>query len=76
MGNKEIIEGILKDNPEGLTIADLSEKMKMNRITIARSLAELIGEGNIHIREVGRAKLHYWKPFMKVKKRRKKGDRK
>lgn len=61
MEYKERIEGLLKDNPEGLTIQDLSERAKLNRITIAKILAMLEGEKKIIIRNVSTAKLHYWK---------------
>jgi len=61
MANKEIIEKLLKENPQGLTIQELSDKAKVTRNTIAIVLAELKGEKRIVIREVGQAKLIYLK---------------
>jgi DNA-binding IclR family transcriptional regulator len=61
MANKEIIEGLLKDSPQGLTIQDLADKTKLARNTVKIILAQLQGENKIEIREVGQAKLHYWR---------------
>lgn len=61
MANKEIVEGLLKDSPQGLTIQDLADKTKLARNTVKIVLAELQGEDKIEIREVGQAKLHYWR---------------
>lgn len=61
MTNKEIVEKLLKENPLGLTIQELSTKAKVTRNTIVIVLAELKGEKNIIIRKVGQAKLHYLK---------------
>lgn len=65
---KEVIEGLLKKNPQGLTIKDLTVKTNLSWNTITKNLAMIEGEGNINIREVGRAKLHSWK--LKKGKRR------
>lgn len=61
MTNKEIIEGLLKDSPQGLTIQDLADKTKLARNTVKIILAGFQGENKIEIREVGQAKLHYWR---------------
>ena len=58
MTNKEIVEKLLKENPLGLTIQELSNKAKVTRNTIVIILAELKGESRIVIRQVGQAKLH------------------
>jgi len=58
---KEVVIEILKKNPMGLTIVEISKLLKISRNTVALALAELKGEGNIIIRPIGKAKLHYWK---------------
>ena len=58
---KEVVIEILKKNPMGLTIVEISKLLKISRNTVALALAELKGEGNIIIRPIGKAKLYYWK---------------
>lgn len=58
---KNKVEELLKKNPQGLTIQEISDKLNFSRITISIALAELKGEDKMDIREVGQAKLHYWK---------------
>lgn len=58
---KEIVVDVLKKNPMGLTIVEISKLLKISRNTVAIVLAELKGEKTITIRPVGKAKLHYWK---------------
>jgi len=58
---KKIIENLLKKNSDGMTIQDLAEKTGWNRATVMPVLAELRGECRVRVREVGQAKLHYWK---------------
>lgn len=55
---KNLVEDLLKNNPAGLTIQDISELLKTTRITVSIALAELKGEDKLDIREVGNAKLH------------------
>lgn len=69
MENKNKIINLLKKNPKGLTIKDLTEKAKLSWNTITKILAKIEGEGNLNIREVGRAKLHYWKNKEEVDKK-------
>lgn len=61
MDNKTLIQNLLSENSQGLTIQEISEKLNLSRITISKFLAELRGEGRIDIREVGQAKLHFLK---------------
>lgn len=61
MDNKQIIEDLLKSNPRGLTIQEISDKSNLSRITAANKLAELKGADEIEVRKIGQAKLHYWK---------------
>lgn len=55
---KEIIE-TLKNHPGGLTLTELTEIIKANKITITKYVYELVGEGIVKIRKVGSAKLCY-----------------
>ena len=58
---KEIVVDVLKKNPMGLTIVEISKLLNISRNTVAVVLAELKGEKTIMIRPVGKAKLHYWR---------------
>jgi len=58
---KEIVVDVLKKNPMGLTIVEISKLLNISRNTVAVVLAELKGEKTIMIRPVGIAKLHYWR---------------
>jgi predicted transcriptional regulator len=60
MTNKEVIIGLLKDHPQGLTIEELSSRGKLNRTTVRVILAELISVKEVIQRNVGQAKLNYW----------------
>ena len=57
---KESVIELLKKNSDGLTIVEISKLLNMSRNTASIALAELKGAEQIRIREVGRAKLHYW----------------
>jgi predicted transcriptional regulator len=57
---KELVAETLRKNARGLTIIEISRILKFSRNTISIVLAELKGEGNISIRPIGKAKLHYW----------------
>lgn len=63
---KEMIIDLLKDNPQGLTIEDLSSRSSLNRITVRTILEGLKGSKDITQRAVGQAKLNYWN-FTKTK---------
>ena len=58
---KELVADLLKKNRDGLTIIEISKILKISRNTVAVALAELRGAELLRIREVGNAKLHYWK---------------
>lgn len=60
MSNREIIMGLLKDNPQGLTIEELSSRAKLHRQTVSNALAEMRGAKQVYVRAIGQAKLHYW----------------
>lgn len=53
---------MLKQNPFGLTVSDISRKTGVTRHTVSVILAELRGAGMIEIRKVGMAKVHILKP--------------
>jgi len=57
---KELVIEVLKKNSDGLTIIEISKKLKISRNTVAVALAELKGAELIRIRPIGKAKLHYW----------------
>jgi len=58
---KNSIAYLLKKNPRGLTIVQLSKLTKISTITVSKTLAELKGEGKIDIVRAGSAKMHYWR---------------
>jgi predicted transcriptional regulator len=58
---KDLVIDVLRRNPMGLTIIEISKLLKISRNTVAVVLAELKGEKAIIIRPIGKAKLHYWK---------------
>ncbi len=58
---KKLVEELLKQNTDGLTVTDIASLLKISRNTAAVALAELLGEQKIRIRDVGMAKLHYLK---------------
>jgi len=58
---KSKVEELLRENLQGLTIQEISDKLDFSRITISIALAELKGENKLEIREIGQAKLHIWR---------------
>ena len=58
---KESVIRLLKSNTDCWTILEIAEKLKISRNTVPVILAELKGAELIRVREVGKAKLHYWK---------------
>jgi Mn-dependent DtxR family transcriptional regulator len=52
---------ILSKDKRGLTIKEISEKIKVSRITAAMALMKLDGKGVLNIRVIGNCKLHYLK---------------
>ena len=53
------IREILKINPKGLTIDEVSKRLSLNRATAAKYLNSLVMAGQADLRELGRAKLFY-----------------
>jgi predicted ArsR family transcriptional regulator len=58
---KELVIELLKRNTDGLTVIEIANELKISRNTVAVALAELKGANLIRIRNVGMAKLNYWK---------------
>ena len=56
---KQLVEDLLRQNTDGLTVTDIAQLLKISRNTVAVALAELKGANKIRIRHVGMAKLHY-----------------
>lgn len=54
---KNRIIKILTENPEGLTIKQLTFFVKQNRLTVTKYMHELIGESKINVRKLGNVKL-------------------
>jgi len=55
---KRIIKN-LKKHPEGLTILNIAEKTRINRITVSKYVFGLVSEGLVSQRRIGTAKLCY-----------------
>lgn len=53
------IKNILKNNPKGLTILEISSKLDRNRNTTSKYLDILLSTGQIEVREVGPAKIFF-----------------
>ncbi len=57
---KRIME-LLRQHPEGLTIQEIADTLKMHRQTATKYLYAMSASGQIWTRPVGRAVLHYQK---------------
>jgi PAS domain S-box-containing protein len=53
------IRNLLKENPKGLTIEEVSKKLSLNRATAAKYLNSMMISGQAELRELGRAKIFY-----------------
>jgi len=51
----------LKKNSAGFTVSELSKKLNLSRHTIANSFAFLEGAKEVKIRQVGMAKIYFWR---------------
>jgi response regulator of citrate/malate metabolism len=55
------IKDALKNNPRGLTIAEISEATGLGRITVKKYLLYLLSKKEVEMRQVGVAKVFYLK---------------
>ena len=53
------IKQVLKWNPRGMTISDLTKKMQINRNLIAKNLDMLVISGQVEMQPVGAAKVYF-----------------
>jgi predicted transcriptional regulator len=58
---KAVIMDVLEKHPEGLTLHSVAKFSNMNRLTATKYIHELLGEGKLYQRMVGKAKLCYLK---------------
>jgi len=56
---QERIRDLLRENPKGLTIEEVSKKLALNRATAAKYLNSMMLSGQAELRELGRAKIFY-----------------
>ena len=56
--NQRIL-ALLKDNPRGLSIREISEKIKINRNSVSNYLNILLVSGMVEVREIGPSKVFY-----------------
>ncbi len=53
------IDSLLKDNPRGLNIRQISQKLSMNRITVAKYLDLMTVEGKLELILFGKSKVYF-----------------
>ncbi|NYT05114.1 MAG: helix-turn-helix domain-containing protein [Methanomicrobiales archaeon] len=53
------ITDVLKDNPRGMSVSDISAMLGMNRNTVARYLDMLLVSGQAEMKAYGKAKVYY-----------------
>ena len=57
--HKSRIIELLKANPRGMTITDISDRIKINRNSVARYMDILTVSGQVEMRQLGPAKVFY-----------------
>lgn len=72
---KRILE-LLKENPQGLTITQICYRLNLHRVSVLLHLHKLISKGLVIQREVGPAKLNYYKNHFPSKLRKESEDEK
>ena len=55
----EHIKGILKENPRGMTISEVADKLNINRNAVAKYLDVLVISGQLDMESIGTAKVYY-----------------
>ena len=58
---------MLKTNPQGMSLREISEAIGMNRVTVARHLDVLIASGRVEMVQFGQAKVFYLSQRVPVK---------
>jgi PAS domain S-box-containing protein len=53
------IKEVLKDNPRGMTVTEISKSVKMNRHSVAKYLEVLVAAGHVDMRSFGPSKVYY-----------------
>jgi PAS domain S-box-containing protein len=53
------IKGILKDNPRGMTVTEISKEIKMNRHSVAKYMDMLFISGHVEMKSFGSSKVFY-----------------
>ncbi len=53
------IKGILKDNPRGMTVTEISKEIKMNRHSVAKYMDMLVISGHVEMKSFGSSKVFY-----------------
>ncbi|AFD00517.1 putative PAS sensor signal transduction histidine kinase [Methanocella conradii HZ254] len=53
------IKGILKENPYGMTVTEISRAVKMNRHSVAKYLEVLVATGHVEMKAFGQSKVYY-----------------
>ena len=53
------IKQIIKQNPRGMSISDITSEMKMNRNLISRYLDMLLVAGEVEMQRIGAAKVYF-----------------
>lgn len=56
--NVRKIVNFLKNNPDGLTITEITSEARISRGTVRIALANLEGSNRVFVREIGMAKLY------------------
>jgi PAS domain S-box-containing protein len=52
-----LVKGVLKENPKGMTVSDISREIRINRNSVAKYLDVLLISGHVEMRTIGPAKL-------------------
>ena len=61
--NMKKIVKLLSKKMYGLTIEEISSRLKISRITASKYLSVLVVLEKVTVREVGKAKIHYLKEY-------------
>ncbi len=62
---KDKVIKILNEHPEGLSLQQISDSLKLSRNTAVKYIFGLEGEGEVYRRRIGAVTLHYSKTAVK-----------